>query len=160
MCTVARPKLVLLAFIAMGDFFNTAGHLGTNVLLPGTDSNNVEPGKFTLQFNHPGTFVYYCRFHAQLDAGHQPAAPGPKGGIQDANGNFGTPMIGLITVLPGGEKQRRSGLSAFRSRGAAGRAAPTFSPLGVDAFRIPQGVRLTVSERSPSTVVDSLDGRH
>jgi hypothetical protein len=28
-------------------------------------------------------------------------APGPDGGIQDPNGNFGTPMNGVITVLPG-----------------------------------------------------------
>jgi hypothetical protein len=34
-----------------------------------------------------------------LDAHHQPIAPGPDGGIQDANGNFGTPMNGVITVL-------------------------------------------------------------
>jgi hypothetical protein len=44
--------------------------------------------------------VYYCRFHAQLDAFNQPIAPGPDGGVQDANGNFGTPMSGVITVLP------------------------------------------------------------
>lgn len=89
--------------IVSDDFFNTAGHLGTNVLLPGTDSNNGQPGTFMLRFNHPGTFVYYCRFHAHLDADHQPTAPGPEGGIQDASGNFGTPMMGLITVLPGGD---------------------------------------------------------
>jgi hypothetical protein len=54
----------------------------------------------SLKFNHPGTFVYYCRFHAKLDAFNQPIAPGPDGGIQDANGNFGTPMTGVVTVLP------------------------------------------------------------
>jgi len=87
--------------VVSDDVFNTAGHLGTNVLLPGTDSNNGQPGTFTLRFNHPGTFVYYCRFHSHLDADHQPVAPGPDGGIQDDNGNFGTPMMGVITVLPG-----------------------------------------------------------
>lgn len=31
-------------------------------------------------------------------------APGPKGGIQDpASGNFETPMMGVITVLPEGD---------------------------------------------------------
>jgi hypothetical protein len=55
-----------------------------------------------LHFTHPGTFAYYCRFHAMLDDANQPTAPGPQGGIQDANGNFGTPMMGEITVLPGG----------------------------------------------------------
>ena len=28
------------------------------------------------------------------------AAPGPDGGIQDDDGNYGTPMMGVITVLP------------------------------------------------------------
>src|SRR5438270_2941677 len=85
--------------VVSNDFFNTAGHNGTDVLLKGTDSNGGQPGTFTLHFSHPGTFVYYCRFHAHLDDDHQPAAPGPDGGIQDANGNFGTPMNGIITVL-------------------------------------------------------------
>ncbi len=86
--------------VVSNDFFNTAGHSGTDVLLLGTDNNNGRPGTFTLHFSHPGTFHYYCRFHAHLDDFHQPAAPGPRGGIQD-NGNFGTPMMGVITVLPG-----------------------------------------------------------
>ena len=30
----------------------------------------------------------------------QPIAPGPDGGIQDTNGNYGTPMSGVVTVLP------------------------------------------------------------
>jgi plastocyanin len=57
-------------------------------------------GSYRLRFDRPGTFVYYCRLHARLDAFNQPVAPGPEGGIQDANGNFGTPMSGVITVLP------------------------------------------------------------
>jgi len=91
--------------VVSDDFFNTAGHLGVNVVIPGTDSNGGSPGRFQLRFNHPGTFVYYCRFHSHLDADHQPAAPGPDGGIQDTNGNFGTPMMGVITVLPGGDHE-------------------------------------------------------
>lgn len=86
--------------VVSDDFVNTAGHRGLNVLLPGTDSNGGQPGTVTLYFNHPGTFVYYCRFHSHLDDDHQPVAPGPDGGIQDANGNYGTPMMGVITVLP------------------------------------------------------------
>jgi plastocyanin len=74
--------------------FDTTGHQGTNELL------TANGGTLTLRFNHPGTFVYYCRFHAKLDEFNQPIAPGPEGGIQDANGNFGTPMSGVITVLP------------------------------------------------------------
>jgi plastocyanin len=85
--------------VVSDDPFDTADHRGTNQLLPGTDSNGGQPGRFELRFDHPGTFVYYCRFHAHLDAFNQPAAPGPRGGIQDANGNFGTPMMGVITVL-------------------------------------------------------------
>jgi plastocyanin len=84
--------------VVSDDPFNTAGHQGTNQLLVGTDANGGKAGVFTLRFNHPGTFVYYCRFHAKLDAANQPIAPGPDGGIQDANGNFGTPMMGIITV--------------------------------------------------------------
>lgn len=80
--------------------FDSAGHRGVDHLLPGTDSNGGKPGTFSLRFTRPGTYVFYCRFHAHLDAEHQPAAPGPKGGIQDpSTGNFGTPMSGVITVL-------------------------------------------------------------
>jgi plastocyanin len=86
--------------VVSDDFFNTAGHQGLNVLLKGTENNGGKPGVFTLRFNLPGTFVYYCRFHSHLDGDHQPAAPGPDGGIQADDGNFGTPMMGIITVLP------------------------------------------------------------
>ena len=80
--------------VVSDDAFNSAGHKGLDQLLPASG------GTLVLRFNHPGTFVYYCRFHAQLDAFNQPIAPGPDGGIQDQNGNFGTPMSGVITVLP------------------------------------------------------------
>jgi hypothetical protein len=70
-----------------------------NQLIPGTDSNGGKPGVFRLRLDHAGTFVYYCRFHAKLDGDSQPVAPGPDGGIQDSNGNFGTPMSGVITVV-------------------------------------------------------------
>ena len=80
--------------VVSDDAFDTAGHQGTDALLP------ADGGKLTLRFNRPGTFVYYCRFHAKLDAFNQPVAPGPDGGIQDNGGNFGTPMSGVITVLP------------------------------------------------------------
>jgi plastocyanin len=80
-------------FVVSDDAFNTAGNRGTNQMLP-------VDGKLVLRFRHPGTFVYYCRLHAKLDAFNQPVAPGPDGGIQDTSGNFGTPMSGVITVLP------------------------------------------------------------
>jgi plastocyanin len=80
--------------VVSDDAFNTAGNQGTDRPLP-------SGGSVTLRFTHPGTFVYYCRFHAHLDAFNQPAAPGPKGGIQDPSGNLGTPMTGIVTVLPG-----------------------------------------------------------
>ncbi|MFL5870456.1 MAG: plastocyanin/azurin family copper-binding protein [Solirubrobacterales bacterium] len=82
-------------FVVSDDAFNTAGHEGTDQEL------GADGGTIALRFNHPGTFVYYCKLHAQLDAFNQPVAPGPEGGIQDANGNFGTPMSGVITVVPG-----------------------------------------------------------
>jgi plastocyanin len=88
--------------VVSNDAFNTAGHQGTNVIIPGTDSTGGQPATFTLHFTHPGVFAYYCRFHAMLDADNQPKAPGPDGGIQDPDGNFGTPMMGQITVLQGG----------------------------------------------------------
>jgi plastocyanin len=84
--------------VVADDAFTTAGHDDVNHLITGTASPNGA-GQFTLVFNHPGTFVYYCRFHAHLDQFNQPVAPGPKGGIQDPKtGNFGTPMMGVITV--------------------------------------------------------------
>lgn len=76
------------------DAFNTAGHRGTDAPLA------ANGGTFRLRFNHPGMFVYYCRFHARLDEFNQPVAPGPDGGIEDSSGNLGTPMSGVITVLP------------------------------------------------------------
>ena len=81
--------------VVSDDAFNTAGHRGTNQLL-------ASGRAIVLRFNHPGTFVYYCRFHAHLDGANQPVAPGPEGGIQDAKGNFGTPMSGVVTVLKHG----------------------------------------------------------
>jgi len=94
--------------VVSDDAFTTVGHTGTNHLLPGTDSNHGQPGVFRLRFTRLGTFVYYCRFHAHLDADQQPVAPGPgagptpiPSGIQDPQtGNFGTPMMGTITVVP------------------------------------------------------------
>ena len=79
--------------VVSNDAFNTAGHRGVNVTL------KANGGTFTLVFKHPGVFPFYCRFHSMLDADHQPKAPGPDGGIQDSNGNYGTPMNGVITVL-------------------------------------------------------------
>jgi plastocyanin len=83
--------------VVTDEAFTTAGHNDTDQLILGTASKGG-PGQFSLVFHHPGTFVYYCRFHAHLDAANQPVAPGPKGGIQDTNGNFGTPMMGIVTV--------------------------------------------------------------
>ncbi len=78
--------------VVSDDAFNTTDHKGANRLLVGTTNNNGSPGKVRLSFFHSGTFVYYCRFHAQLDAYNQPIANGA--GIPD------TPMMGVVTVLP------------------------------------------------------------
>jgi len=80
--------------VVSDDAFDTAGHKNTDELL------GANGGKVSLKFNHPGTFVYYCRFHAHLNGQNQPIAPGPDGGIEDNTGNFGTPMMGVVTVLP------------------------------------------------------------
>jgi plastocyanin len=82
--------------VVSDDAFNTAGHKGEN------DTLKANGGTVKLRFTHPGTFVYYCRFHAHLDEFKQPVAPGPDGGIV-TNGNYGTPMSGSITVLPGND---------------------------------------------------------
>jgi len=80
-------------YVVSNDAFNNSGHRGVNTLL--------QPGKaLSLKFQKPGVFPFYCSFHAKLDAHNQPIAPGPFGGIQDSNGNFGTPMSGVITVVP------------------------------------------------------------
>jgi plastocyanin len=93
--------------VVSNDFFNTTGERNVDTLLPGTDSTGGVPGTFTLRFTRAGVFNYYCRIHSMLDEEHQPIAPGPGGGIQDpATGNFGTPMMGVITVLPGDEGRR------------------------------------------------------
>jgi plastocyanin len=85
--------------VVSNDVFNTTGEKNVNIILPGTDSNGGVPGTFTLTFTKPGVFNYYCRFHSMLDDEHQPTAPGPRGGIQADDGNFGTPMMGVITVV-------------------------------------------------------------
>jgi len=93
--------------VVSDDVFNTTGPTALDRLLPGTDSNpSHQPGTLRIRFRQPGTFVYYCRFHSTLDAAHQPVAPGPEGGIQGTGSippgnlsNFGTPMMGVITVL-------------------------------------------------------------
>src|SRR5262249_17364019 len=53
--------------VVSDDAFNTAGPTGVNEVVPGTDNNNGHDGVFTLEFDHAGTFVYYCKFHAMLD---------------------------------------------------------------------------------------------
>lgn len=82
-------------YVVSNDAFNTAGHRGVNHLVPGNG------GKFSLTFKHAGVFPFYCSLHSMLDADNQPKAPGPDGGIQDKNGNFGTPMNGVVTVVAG-----------------------------------------------------------
>jgi plastocyanin len=86
--------------IVSDDNFSTTGPRKLNILIPGTDNNGGKFGRYAFFFAEHGTFVYHCRLHSHLDDAQQPVAPGPKGGIQDATGNFGTPMMGTVTVLP------------------------------------------------------------
>jgi len=78
--------------VVSNDFFNTTGDKNVNTLLPGTDSNGGVPGTFTMRFTKPGVFNFYCR-------------------IQDpTTGNYGTPMMGVITVLSGqGDQGQQQG---------------------------------------------------
>jgi plastocyanin len=97
--------------VVSDDALNTTGPKNVNVVIPGT-GEAVRPATepFHIRFEHRGVFVFYCRFHAHLDEQNQPVAPGTDGGIQgvttlcDPSGaetcNFGTPMMGVITVLP------------------------------------------------------------
>jgi plastocyanin len=90
--------------VVSNDFFTTTDNKGTDAELPGTESTkDGKPSTLTLRFNKAGLFAYYCGHHSHLDSEHQPVAPGPDGGIQDKNGNFGTPMNGIIVILPGND---------------------------------------------------------
>jgi plastocyanin len=104
--------------IVSDDAVNTAGPNHVDVVIPGTGvSGRPAADPFRITFHDSGQWVYYCRFHSHLDEFNQPNAPGPDGGIQgekdptmcDPAGtdtcNFGTPMMGVITVLP----RRRGG---------------------------------------------------
>lgn len=86
--------------IVSDDVFTSPAFRNVNHLIPGTDHNGGHPGIFKKTFRHHGTFIYFCRFHSKLDKDNQPVAPGPDGGIQDDKGNFGTPMTGVIVVMP------------------------------------------------------------
>jgi|RhiMetdeSRZDD1v2_1073273.scaffolds.fasta_scaffold02750_7 plastocyanin len=99
--------------VVSDDAVNTAGPAGINVLITGTDKNGGQPGPpFSITFHDAGQWVYFCRFHSVPDTFHQPNSPGPDGGIQDTKDpskcdpagtdtcNFGTPMMGVITILP------------------------------------------------------------
>lgn len=99
--------------VVSNDAVNTAGPKNVDVVVPGTDHNNGNPGVFSITFHDVGMFNYYCRFHSTPnDEYHQPFAPGPDGGIQtqkdptlcDPAGtdtcDFGTPMMGVVVIVP------------------------------------------------------------
>jgi len=81
------------------DVSNTTGPQKINFVLKGTDNNGASPGSFNWSSTslEPGSTTAAS---TPTWRRHQPIAPGPKGGIQDADGNFGVPMMGVITVLP------------------------------------------------------------
>lgn len=88
----------------------------TNSIGPCNVNQIIQPGqKICIQFDEIGQWVYHCRFHSMLDAYGQPIAPGcgangcEISGIQtpvvtccstSVTGNYGTPMMGVITILP------------------------------------------------------------
>lgn len=90
------------------DVINSAkAPVGVNHVLTGTGN------PFTLTFNEPGQWLYYCRFHAALEAFNQhyrleepaaaattviPKATGPIPPQQEAE--VLVPMMGVITILP------------------------------------------------------------
>lgn len=86
--------------VTSDDRFDYAVHQGLDKVIPGRDSNRGQPGYLEVEFPSPGLFVYYDKGFARLDRAGQPVAPGPLGGIQDAAGDYGTPMMGIVWVLP------------------------------------------------------------
>jgi plastocyanin len=104
--------------VVSNDAINTANPKNISVIVPGTVNNGGQPGVFSITFHDSGMWNYYCRFHSTPnDEYHQPFAPGPDGGIQsdkdptlcDPAGtdhcNFGTPMMGVIVILPKHDKE-------------------------------------------------------
>jgi plastocyanin len=80
--------------VASVNAYSSPAYRGARYVLSGTATGNGRPGVLRLRFPQAGTFIYYCSHHARLDGIGQPIAPGPMGGIP------GTPMMGVITVLP------------------------------------------------------------
>lgn len=79
-----------------------------HVILPGE--------KYSIQFDQPGLWIYFCRYHAHLNEHCQPIAPGPGPNGNRPSGvvtpqfcagcppacimaNYGTPMMGIIAVM-------------------------------------------------------------
>ena len=99
--------------VVSNDAVNTAGPKSVDMIIPGTDNNGGKPGTFSITFHEAGMWNYFCRFHSTPNTEfHQPFAPGPDGGIQTTKVpslcsppgsdtcNFGTPMMGVIAILP------------------------------------------------------------
>lgn len=100
--------------VVSDDVVNQIGPRNINQIIPVGQ-------KFTLRFDEIGQWVYFCRFHAHLDEFGQPVAPGcgENGnevsgisgpftcGTQTVLNNFGTPMMGVITILPREKKEDR-----------------------------------------------------
>lgn len=79
-------------YLVSDNAFITTNHKGVNTIL------GPNGGTLTLTFSKVGVFTYYCSLHATLDQYNQPTAPGSDGGIQGTNGNYGTPMSGVVVV--------------------------------------------------------------
>lgn len=84
-----------------------------NKIAPRNINYIVKAGaSYELKFDQIGQWIYYCRFHSQLDDYNQPIAPGCHngeiGGISSKiicgnkvlTNNYGTPMMGCVTILP------------------------------------------------------------
>lgn len=93
--------------VVSDDAVNSTGPFNVNQI--------IEPGQsFQIKFRKAGQWVYFCRFHAHLDEFNQPIAPGCGEEGDEIEGivtpefrcgnavirnNFGTPMMGVITIL-------------------------------------------------------------
>lgn len=73
------------------DPFNTAGPKNISNFLAGKKAGAAHGDSFSIKFDTPGLFPYFCSIHAKLNRFKQPL---PAGAMK------GAPMMGVIAVIP------------------------------------------------------------
>lgn len=101
------------------DYHSIVSIEGVNTLFESTYEVIAPNETLEITFETSGLWAYYCAFHAHLDTYNQPSAPGcgydgdiPSGITSDYQctnrqvvGNYGTPMMGVISILPVSETE-------------------------------------------------------